>query len=184
MPAKVSLDALIPREDFDAQGTQKVAGKNVSSISVTELKHDSFFFSALRKPDFQRETNEWDPTKICSLIESFLNEELIPAIILWRNAGSYLFVIDGSHRLSALAAWVNDDYGDGSVSKQFYDGQIPDDQIAAAEKTRALVRKRVGAFADYELARRYPEKVRPDIAEKAKSLGALALQLQWVEGDS
>lgn len=29
-----------------------------------------------------------------------------------------------------------------------------------------------------------PEKVNPDIAMKAKSLGALAVQLQWVEGDS
>jgi hypothetical protein len=33
---------------------------------------------------------------------------LIPAIILWRSTGGYLFVIDGSHRLSALSAWVND----------------------------------------------------------------------------
>ena len=31
-----------------------------------------------------------------------------------------LFVIDGAHRLSALMAWVNDDYGNGILSKSFF----------------------------------------------------------------
>jgi hypothetical protein len=28
----------------------------------------------------------------------------------------YIFVIDGGHRLSALRAWMEDDYGDGTIS--------------------------------------------------------------------
>lgn len=181
---KVNLDALIPREDFEFKDGQKGSGKNTQTLSINELKEKSLTFSALRKPDFQRETNEWDAEKICSLVESFINEELIPAVILWRSAGSYIFVIDGSHRISALASWVNDDYGDGIISKRFYDGRIPDEQIKIAEKTRALIKKRIGLFTDYELGATNPDKVSPEIQEKAKGLGFIALQLQWVEGDS
>ncbi|GAF21009.1 hypothetical protein JCM19047_676 [Bacillus sp. JCM 19047] len=103
---------------------------------------------------------------------------------MWRSAGSFTFVIDGSHRLSALAAWINDDYGDGIISKQFYDGKIPEEQVEIAEKTRSIVKKRIGSFKDYELAIKFPEKVDEKIALRAKILGALAIQLQWVEGDS
>lgn len=185
MAQKVNLDALIPREDFEVQESElKGIGRNISTLSISDVKEDAFFFSAARKPDFQRETNEWDSEKICALIESFLDGELIPAIILWRSAGSYIFVIDGSHRLSALAAWINDDYGDGRISKRFYDGKIPEEQIEIAEKTRALIKKRISAFSEYELAVKYPEKVSAEIAKRAKFLGALAIQLQWVEGDA
>ncbi|MEH2463120.1 hypothetical protein [Nostoc sp.] len=65
-------------------------------------------------------------------MKTFIEGDLIPVISLWRSPGGYLFVIDGSHRLSALAAWVNDDYGDGTISKLFYDSIIPDEQIKIA----------------------------------------------------
>jgi hypothetical protein len=109
---------------------------------------------------------------------------LIPAIILWRSTSGYLFAIDGSHRLSSLFAWINDDYGDGKITKLFYDGVIPDDQIEIAENTRKLINKKIGSYEDYKLASSHPEKVKPDIVKRAKNLAALAIQLQWVEGDA
>jgi len=178
------LDALIPREDFEVEDDVSGTTRNVATIGARDLEFESFFFSALRKPDFQRETSEWDEKRIVSLVESFISGDLIPAVILWRSATSYTFVIDGAHRLSALSAWINDDYGDGLISKQFYDGVIPQEQIDAAEKTRKAIRRNIGSYSDYKLALRSPEKVVPHIAEKAKSLGALAIQVQWVEGDS
>lgn len=184
MAQTVNLDALIPREDFDNKEDTNGIPRNVSTLSITDLKYDSFFFANLRKPDFQRETNEWDPDKVVSLVESFIDQQLIPAIILWRNTNSSTFVIDGSHRLSALAAWVNDDYGDGKISKEFYDGRIPDEEIEIAEKTRNMIKKKVGLFSDYELAIHHPEKVTEEIAAKAKFLGAIPLQLQWVDGNA
>jgi len=181
--AKVNLDALIAREDFEVEENIN-SGKKKEAISIEDIKADSFFFSNLRKPDFQRETNEWDSQKICELIKSFVEGDLIPAIILWRSTGGYLFVIDGSHRLSALSAWVNNDYGDGEISKLFYDGKIPDEQIEVSEETRKLVNKVVGSYKDFRLALSHPEKVSPEIVRYAKNLGALAIQLQWVEGDA
>jgi hypothetical protein len=124
---KVNLDALIPREDFEVEENIN-PGKKKETISIADLEKDSFFFSNIRKPDFQRETNEWDKQRICEFIKSFVEGDLIPAIILWKSTAGYLFVIDGSHRLSALYAWVNNDYGDGGISKLFYDGVIPDEQ--------------------------------------------------------
>jgi len=183
--AKVSLDALIPREAFEVQDQQgQNTGRNITTLSIRDLERTSFFFSAVRKPDFQRETNEWDAQKICDLIESFLEGDLIPAVILWRSASSYTFVIDGSHRLSALAAWINDDYGDGVISQEFYDYNIPDEQIQAARDTTKIINKKIGSFKDYQLSITRPDKVKPEIVARAKSLGTLAIQVQWVEGDS
>jgi len=181
--AKVTLDALIEREDFEVEANPN-PGKKKETISIEDIKADSFFFSNIRKPDFQRETNEWDSQRICELIKSFIEGDLIPAIILWRSTGGFLFVIDGSHRLSALSAWVNDDYGDGKISKLFYDGVIPDEQLKIAEETRKLIQKKVGSYNDFRLALTSPDEVKPEIVKAAKSLAALAIQLQWVEGDA
>jgi len=181
--AKVNLDALIAREDFEVEENIN-SGKKKETISIEDIKADSFFFSNIRKPDFQRETNEWDSQKIYELIKSFIEGDLIPAVILWRSTGGYLFVIDGSHRLSALSAWVNDDYGDGIISRHFYDGVIPEEQLEIAQETRKLVTKMIGSYVDFRMALTYPDKVQPEIVKYAKNLGALAIQLQWVEGDA
>ncbi len=180
---KVNIDAIIPREDFEVEENQS-PGKKKETISIEDIKSDSFFFINVRKPDFQRETNEWDETKVAQFIKSFVQGDLIPAIILWRSSGGYLFVIDGSHRLSSLASWVNDDYGDGEISKMFYDGIIPDEQVMIADKTRKLINTTIGSYKDFKLALSHPDKVKSEIVENAKNLGALAIQLQWVEGDS
>lgn len=186
--AKVNLDALIQREDFAITEPSENASQNVGTrkdtLSINDLRKDEFFFSVVRKPDFQRETNEWEPAKTCGFIVSFLDGDLIPAVILWRSASSNIFVIDGSHRLSALAAWINDDYGDGPISTQFYDGIISEEQRRIAHRTRNLVNKTVGSFADHTLAASRPDKVRPEILGRARRLAAQAIQLQWVEGDS
>lgn len=181
--AKVYLDALLPREDFDIDESQNSAKKK-ESFSISDLREDDFFYSTLRKPDFQRETNEWTPEKVCELIKSFINGELIPAVILWRSKSGYNFVIDGSHRASSLIAWINNDYGDGPISKMAFDGLTPSEQIDIANKTRKLIEKKIGSYSDYQLALKHPEKVKPEIVSKSRNLGSIAVQLQWVEGDA
>ena len=58
--AKVNLDALIAREDFEVEDNIN-SGKKKEAISIEDIKPDSFFFSNIRKPDFQRETNDNTP---------------------------------------------------------------------------------------------------------------------------
>lgn len=182
----VTIDALIPREDFDV--TEELSGgvnRNKTTLSIEDLQYDSFFFTALRKPEFQRETNEWSPEKVCSFIESFINGELVPAIILWKNENGYIFVIDGAHRLSSLGAWINDDYGDGDISTKYYDRFIPEEQRSIASDTRDLVNARIGSFKELKEARRKSSKeINEKITKIVNNLGSLALQVQWVEGNS
>mgnify|MGYP001625379471 CR=1 FL=1 len=183
----VTLDALIPREDFEILSLVGSSGntRNKSTLSIEDLKYDSFFFGALRKPIFQRETNEWDGEKVCSMIESFVNDELVPSIILWKNQTGYIFVIDGAHRLSSLGAWINDDYGDGPISLKYYGNYISEEQKIIAQKTRKLVNERIGTYKDIENISRGKLKADSPYKEKiAKNLGALAIQLQWVSGDA
>lgn len=177
----ITLDALIPREDFNILSSTGSSSntRNKQTLSIEDLKYDSFFFSALRKPIFQRETNEWDAEKVCSMIESFVNDELVPAIILWRNQGGYIFVIDGAHRLSSLGAWINDDYGDGPISIRYYGNYISDEQRKAAEKTRKLVNQKIGSFKEIEDISKNRISTENDLKKDiAKNLGALAIQLQ------
>lgn len=180
----ISLDALIPREAFEVLGQQNQnIGRNVPMISIRDLEQTSFFYPYLRKPDFQRETNEWDAQKICEFIESFLDGDLIPAVILWKSCGSNYFVIDGSHRLSSLIAWINDDYGDGKISQEFYDGDITEEQKSAANTVRKIIKERIGSYKSYQSLTQHRGEVDQKILDRARNLGALGIQLQWVEGD-
>src|SRR5215472_11329586 len=121
MPQRVILDAMIPRADFEVEDVQQVTQQRFQDFPISRLEDDSPIRLLLRKPDFQRETNHWSPEQVVTFIASFLDDELIPSLILWYSP-SYIFVIDGGHRLSALRAWMNDDYGDRAVSLQFYGG--------------------------------------------------------------
>lgn len=60
MAKKINLDALIPREDFDVKDSEASPTSKSLNLKVTDLDDGSFFFGSLRKPDFQRESNEWD----------------------------------------------------------------------------------------------------------------------------
>lgn len=184
MADKIVLDALIPREDFDISDESGVSlSRNIQTMSTSDLKWDSFLYSALKKPDFQRETNEWTPEKILQLITCFLEGELIPSVILWKSVSNHIFVIDGSHRVSSLVAWVNDDYGDGEISKTFFKDEIPNEQKRIAKKTRELINSEIGSYAEFLNIVRSPST--DGVKNKrAKSLGSLALQIQWVEGNS
>lgn len=172
----VNLDALIRRADLAAPGE---ASEDITSLSVMGLAPKGFLYPALRKPDFQRETASWSPEQVADLISTFARRDLIPAVILWR-AGQNVFVIDGAHRLSALIAWVHDDYGDGEVSRRFFHNSIPDDQQRAADKARQLVEVAVGSYRDHQLAIEFPQNSRPEIAERAARIGWQDIPAQWI----
>lgn len=185
MSQKLFLDALIGRDDFEIQDQNLMSqGPHKSTLGYSDFEIPGFFFSSLRKPDFQRETNEWDAEKIKDLVASFLDGDLIPAIILWKYADSFTFVIDGAHRLSAIAAWVNDDYGDGKISRKFFDNAIPEEQIKVAQKARDLINKEIGSFSSFKEALYDQASAPKNIQSKLKNFGTRAIQLQWVDGDS
>jgi hypothetical protein len=179
----VNLDSLIRREDFEIIDNSAPSQKT-QTIQIRDLERGAFFYEALRKPDFQRETANWSPSKNCDFVASFLNGDLIPAIILWQAGGGSVFVIDGAHRLSALIAWVQDDYGDGKASRDFFENLIPEDQIKAAQKTRKLIDSGLGSYQEHLTAVQHPDKSKAAVVARAKRLGSLAVQVQWVTGNA
>jgi hypothetical protein len=179
--SKINLDALIPREDFEISGTFN-SGNLKNQISISDLT-SNFFYPFLRKPDFQRETSEWDAKKISDFIESFIFGDLIPSIILWRSKTGLFFVIDGAHRLSALMSWIYDDYGDGEISQKYYDGNIAEEYKKIADQTRKSLNKKLGSYKDIINSMNTANSNQALIA-KAKNLGAFSIQVQWVDGDS
>jgi hypothetical protein len=173
----VNLDALIPRDDFAVEESPSKATPP-DRINIAHL--DGHFFAAdLRKPDFQRETAQWTPAKVVDLIRSFLDADLIPAVILWR-AGASIFVIDGAHRLSAILAWILDDYGDRKKSRDHAGGYITEEQRKVAEKTRKLVLDSVGAYAQYQAFRNNRAAAPEAMQKRLSNLADNSFIAQWV----
>jgi len=162
----VNLDALIPRADLFEQPT--AVNADSASLRITDLE-PGVTYGLLRKPDFQRETANWTPRQVVDLIETFCASDIIPAIILWQN-GSQVFVVDGAHRLSALVAWVHNDFGAGTKSLAMYGGKIPDQQRAMAEQTAAMLSQSVGPWSAYK--------------NDNGILSMKQLPVQWIEGRS
>jgi len=182
MSEVVNLDALILREDFDSEEGVAAGEKGKVEASKTDLTKGENFYLTLRKPDFQRETAAWSPESICDFLESFVNGELIPAVICWQSASRLTFVIDGAHRLSAVMAWLQDDYGAGEDSVKFYNNNIPLDQRKMDEKTRQLVKVRIGSYKDIMAETKNPGS-NPKLTKVSRSIGNAAIPLLWVKGN-
>ena len=142
MASRITLDAMIPRDDF-AVLADEFALDLFADFPITHLERNSHILKLLRKPDFQRETNHWTSEQIATFIASFLDNEVIPSLILWKSP-NLIFVIDGGHRLSALRAWMEDDYGDRAISQKFYGGEIPAAQKRSARQVRKIIEERGG----------------------------------------
>ena len=178
----VNLDAMIKREDFAMSEADSVDYETVGTISLRDFTAGGLMEPILRKPDFQRETNHWAPEQVASLLECFINGDLIPSVILWKSP-TYTFVIDGGHRLSVLRAWVEDDYGDGPTSQAFFGYEISEGQKKTAARTRELVAKKVGTWQHYQ-ARSSDANLDPAERKRLSTVFLRALQIQWVRGDA
>tara|TARA_R110002049_G_scaffold153163_1_gene317415 strand:+ start:110 stop:1648 length:1539 start_codon:yes stop_codon:yes gene_type:complete len=176
---------MIPRADFRDLSDPDSAVSKIKDISLSSLTPDSFLVPSLRKPDFQRETTQWTPDQIVKFLESFLDDELVPSVILWKSK-TYYFVIDGAHRMSALLSWINDDYGDGTMSKSLYGDDISDEQKRIANRLRNMIRSSVGSFQDLKKVMLDPSKAgaNAQLQSRANSAKTRSIDLQWVEGDA
>lgn len=179
----VNLDAMLKRADFAVSNDEELTFEPFNTIPARELISGGLTGAILRKPDFQRETNHWTPEQVVSLLECYINGDLIPSVILWRST-SYLFVIDGGHRLSVLKAWMEDDYGDGSISHKMFGHDISDEQKKAAEKTRKLVKERVNTWAYYKSLQEDADDITIEQRKRLLTITSRGLPVQWVQGNA
>jgi hypothetical protein len=180
MAKKVVLDAMIKRADF-AEQAEAASIELADKMPISQLTGKSPMLRLLRKPDFQRETNHWSPEQVASFISSFARGELIPSLILWKSS-SHVFVIDGGHRLSALRAWMENDYGDGTISHGFFNGEIPANQKMVGKQTRALVENRVGRYDDFLKLSEEEQSAESEKATLASTIFTRAIHVQWIQG--
>ncbi len=74
--SKVNLDALIPRDDFTTTTYSDMSSdEQFNNIGIIGLS-GNIILPYLRKPDFQRETSEWDKKNIVELLDSLINKVL------------------------------------------------------------------------------------------------------------
>ncbi len=189
--SQVNLDALIPREDLFKQVTDE--SESQQQIRLTELRLDadlnpkkSWFFKTLRKADFQRETSEWKPERVAGLVKSFINGDIIPSVILWNWKGIN-YIIDGGHRVSAIIAWILNDYGYGATSKAYFgEINITKEQKKNHEKTMKLINDdpEIGAFETYERALDNPHEYSQEKLIKARNLGNMSFQVQFIKAQT
>jgi hypothetical protein len=182
MTNRVTLDSMIKRADFGQQA-EAAPIELSTNLTIEQVSGTSPYARLLRKPDFQRETNHWSPLQTATLIKSFATGELIPSLILWKS-NSYIFVIDGGHRLSALRAWVLNDYGDGSTSLEFFGGEISNLQRKKAKETRALVEGMVGRYSDLKSLTDAELDLGTQNAILASTVISRSLHVQWIQGSS
>jgi len=176
MAHKVNLDALIERADFeitsDEEGFPPV-------FTLPELEERKNTFKILRKPEFQRSTSDWTPQQVVALVKNFVDRDLIPAIIIWNSPARLQFIMDGAHRLSALIAWVNDDYGYGVISQQIYGrDNIPQTQKVAHDATVALMETTVGSYRSLIQIGSTDNAGTPEQRKRALGMNSFAIEVQ------
>lgn len=178
---KVNLDAMIKREDFAREIKGTTAQRIITELKLSDLLPTAAIRRQLRKPEFQRETNHWTPGQVVKLVTSFLDEDVIPSIILWRS-DNFIFVIDGAHRLSALCAWIQNDYGDGAESKTFYSDEISQEQKRVAARVRKALDTTIGPYAS--LDRLVGQAAPGKAGARAGSMNTQPIVVQTVKGTS
>jgi hypothetical protein len=182
---QVNLDALINREPFVFEPGDESA-LQAPAFKLSELKRGEGFDILFRKPDFQRVTHNWTSNVIAEFVRSFLDGEVIPAIIVWQSKKTNkVYIIDGSHRVSALMAWVNDDYGDGKISEAFF-SDILNAQQSMAVQTRNLIKEVVGGtYDDFDKYRKGQLQAPNDDANRrALAITSRPIDIQPVIGDA
>lgn len=165
--SKCNLEHLIPRSDVENNNNGVISQSDRrSSFSLIELEKGQFFYEQLRKPIFQRDTNQWSVERLEKLIVTFLDDGLIPAIILWEDLDGSIYVIDGAHRISSLIAWVNSDYGK--------ENELNDSNHAAIEE---YINHKIGSYEEIKRSKNEIYKVEKQIIAKR------SIAVQWVTGD-
>ncbi|MBC1475303.1 DUF262 domain-containing protein [Listeria grandensis] len=164
-----ALEHLISRKDIDIAEKGQIAvntSDRRSSFNLTDLEKSQFFYRQLRKPIFQRDTNQWTIDRVEKLITTFINDGLIPAIILWEDSNGDIYIIDGAHRISSLIAWVQSDYGVGN--------EIADSNHIAIKE---YIDNKIGNYDEIKMSDddKY-RKIRSTIAKRS-------ISIQWVMGD-
>jgi len=165
---KCNLEHLIPRAHIDGTTVHQGSSQSDrrSNFTLNELEGGQFFYQQLKKPIFQRDTNQWTVERVEKLITTFLEDGLIPAVILWEDVEGNTYIIDGAHRISSLIAWVNSDYG--------RQNELNDSNHQVIEE---YINKKIASYSDIK------SSTDPKYKKMKQIIAKRSVAVQWVTGD-
>ena len=188
---KVYLDHHIKRDSllYDRQvGPVEDPPKRNDFLTIQQLHSNDPAIGKhhlLRKPDFQRATWAWTPEDCVELLDTILQEQVVPSVVMWLSPDQYQYVLDGGHRISVLLAWIRNNWGDSIPNDEFKDDALARDSRLAAKRVRELLRSRsIGSFEDYISANARYTQIKdsngvPDLELDSTSLEYARLVRRW-----
>ncbi len=202
---KVYLDHLIPRDNLLYIRSEKlprdIPDEDKKSLRIRDLlPGEETRADVLRKPDFQRATWAWTPEDCVLLLDSVINLQVVPSIIMWLSPDNHQYVLDGGHRVSVVLAWIQDNWGQRLSEEEYGDEKVTkDSREAAREVQKLMVAHKIASFREYQAAyveykrlqnqhldpEQEMDAVRHGYAEVYRSIvgGNMAFNVQWVKGD-
>jgi hypothetical protein len=136
---KVYLDRHIKRDNLLYRRTSEHVEDTLEQtkhLTIKDLYGEKSKARLLRKPDFQRATWAWSPEECVELLESVLNEQVVPSVIMWLSPDNFQYVLDGGHRISVLLAWIRNNWGDTLPSEEYKDPNLEHNSKLAAQRVR------------------------------------------------
>jgi hypothetical protein len=169
-------------------------------LKISDLHGRNSKVRKLRKPDFQRATWAWSPEECVDLLESVLEERVVPSVIMWLSPENFQYVLDGGHRISVLLGWITDNWGDRLSAEEYSDPIVEENNKEAARAVRELLRQRgIGTFKEYDDAEAEYWRIEDEgknprqildtrtfqYAEKQRRWSAVSVgfPILWVKGD-
>jgi len=87
--------------------------------------------------------------------------------------------------VSALIAWVNDDYGAGEISNKAWGQAVPPEQKRLHDETKKLIDFEIGSYAQlYDFGLNPEHTSELDKRRRGKAIATMQLSIQKVEGDA
>lgn len=200
---KVYLDHLVQRESLRYRRSEEEVGPypldKQATLRLSDLTSDQRG-KYLRKPDFQRATWAWTPEECVSLLESIINSQVIPSIIMWTSPqNGYDYILDGGHRVSVVLAWLKDDWGERYATENIDDEEQLGIIQRANRQARQSVKMKIGDIQTYKLAEEEMTRVVKDGKSPREELddvtfrkglfyqsllkGDVSFHVLWVRGD-
>ncbi|PEA52933.1 hypothetical protein CON64_20925 [Bacillus pseudomycoides] len=144
----VDLDFLIRKEQMGIEDNGSIKGNvNNNLLPLESLLKGSEFLSSIRKPASQRKTTSWNVSTLMTYLDGVIEGQAIVGINVVKTNNDKILIMDGNHRLSALIAWVNDDYGDGILSNEL-NNNITEDERKHAARVRSIISNKIGTYKE------------------------------------
>ena len=88
-------------------------------------------------------------------LEGVIEGDTVVIVNVLKLNDDKVLIIDGAHRLSTLIGWVNDDYGDGTLSIEY--NNITEEDKQNAEQIRSYINDRIGSYEEKKHTKKIEE---------------------------